>query len=120
LPARRRHPAGERARAAAARQDREGSGAPGDRGDGPRRGLQGGAGLTDTQTGSAAPVTAGRTGSAAWPGPAVRVVHRFAPALRATLRLARRQAGPLAGLLARRWHRPLQLRVLGPTLVVSV
>jgi len=65
-------------------------------------------------------VTAGRTGSAAWPSPAVRVAHRFAPPLRATLRLARRQGGSLAGLLARRWHRSLQLRVIGTTLVVSM
>jgi two-component system sensor histidine kinase MtrB len=50
----------------------------------------------------------------------VRVAHRFAPPLRATLRLARRQGGSLAGLLARRWHRSLQLRVIGTTLVVSV
>jgi two-component system sensor histidine kinase MtrB len=50
----------------------------------------------------------------------VRGAHRFAPALRATLRLARRQAGSLAGLLARRWQRSLQLRVIGTTLVVSV
>jgi two-component system sensor histidine kinase MtrB len=61
-------------------------------------------------------VTAERTGSAAWPGPAVRVAHRFAPALR----VARRQGGSLAGLLARRWHRSLQLRVISTTLVVSV
>ena len=33
---------------------------------------------------------------------------------------ARRQAGSLAGLVARRWHRSLQLRVIGTTLVVSV
>jgi two-component system, OmpR family, sensor histidine kinase MtrB len=65
-------------------------------------------------------VTAERTGSAAWPGPAVRVAHRFAPPLRAALRIARRQSGSLAGLLARRWHRSLQLRVIGTTLVVSV
>ena len=65
-------------------------------------------------------MTAERTGSAAWPGPAVRVAHRFAPALRATLRVARRQGGSLVGLLARRWHRSLQLRVIGTTLVVSV
>jgi two-component system sensor histidine kinase MtrB len=65
-------------------------------------------------------VTAERTGSAAWPGPAVRVAHRFAPPLRATLRVVRRQGGSLAGLLARRWHRSLQLRVIGTTLVVSV
>ena len=50
----------------------------------------------------------------------MRVAHRFAPALRATLRVARRQGGSLAGLLARRWHRSLQLRVIGTTLVVSV
>jgi len=36
------------------------------------------------------------------------------------LRAARRQAGSLAGLVARRWHRSLQLRVIGTTLVVSV
>ena len=65
-------------------------------------------------------MTAERTGSAAWPVPAVRLAHRFAPPLRATLRIARRQAGSLTGLLARRWHRSLQLRVIGTTLVVSV
>jgi two-component system sensor histidine kinase MtrB len=36
------------------------------------------------------------------------------------LRAAWRQAGSLAGLMARRWHRSLQLRVIGTTLVVSV
>ncbi len=36
------------------------------------------------------------------------------------LRVARRQGGSLAGLLARRWQRSLQLRVIGTTLVVSV
>jgi len=36
------------------------------------------------------------------------------------LRAARRRAGSLAGLVARRWHRSLQLRVIGTTLVVSV
>ncbi len=41
LPARRRHPAGQRARPAAARQDRAGSGAAGDRPDRARRRLQG-------------------------------------------------------------------------------
>jgi two-component system sensor histidine kinase MtrB len=35
-------------------------------------------------------------------------------------RAARRQAGSLAGLVARRWHRSLQLRVIGTTLVISV
>jgi two-component system sensor histidine kinase MtrB len=65
-------------------------------------------------------VAAGRTGLAAWPGPAARAAHRSAPALRAVLRIARRQAGSLAGLVARRWHRSLQLRVIGTTLVVSV
>ena len=65
-------------------------------------------------------MTAERTGSAAWPGPAVRVAHRFAPALGATFRVARRQGGSVAGLLARRWHRSLQLRVISTTLVVSV
>jgi len=50
----------------------------------------------------------------------VRIGHRFAPALRAALRVVRRQAGSLAGLLVRRWHRSLQLRVIGTTLVVSV
>jgi two-component system, OmpR family, sensor histidine kinase MtrB len=65
-------------------------------------------------------VTAGRTRPAAWPGAAGWVEHRFSAALRAVLRLGRRQAGSLAGLLVRRWHRSLQLRVIGTTLVVSV
>jgi two-component system sensor histidine kinase MtrB len=65
-------------------------------------------------------VAAGRTRSAGWPGPSARATHRSAPALRAVLRIARRQAGSLAGLLVRRWHRSLQLRVIGTTLVVSV
>jgi len=33
---------------------------------------------------------------------------------------ARRRAGSLAGLVSRRWHRSLQLRVIGTTLVISV
>jgi two-component system sensor histidine kinase MtrB len=65
-------------------------------------------------------VAAGRTGSAAWRGPAVRIAHQIAPPLRAVLRIARQQAGSLAGLLVHRWHRSLQLRVIGTTLVVSV
>ena len=36
------------------------------------------------------------------------------------LRVARRRAGSLAGLVSRRWHRSLQLRVIGTTLVISV
>ena len=36
------------------------------------------------------------------------------------VRAARHQAGSLAGLMARRWQRSLQLRVIGTTLVVSV
>jgi two-component system sensor histidine kinase MtrB len=36
------------------------------------------------------------------------------------LRAARRRAGSLAGLVSRRWHRSLQLRVIGTTLVISV
>jgi two-component system, OmpR family, sensor histidine kinase MtrB len=42
------------------------------------------------------------------------------PALRAMLGVAHRQGSSLASLLARRWHRSLQLRVIGTTLVVSV
>jgi two-component system, OmpR family, sensor histidine kinase MtrB len=66
------------------------------------------------------PVAAGRTRLAAWADPALRVAHRLPPVLRAVLRAARRRAGSLAGLMARRWHRSLQLRVIGTTLVVSV
>jgi len=66
------------------------------------------------------PVAAGRARLAAWADPALRTVHRFAPGLGTALRVARRQAGSLAGLMARRWHRSLQLRVIGTTLVVSV
>jgi two-component system sensor histidine kinase MtrB len=36
------------------------------------------------------------------------------------LRAARRRARSLAGLVSRRWHRSLQLRVIGTTLVISV
>jgi two-component system sensor histidine kinase MtrB len=36
------------------------------------------------------------------------------------LRAARRRAGSVAGLVSRRWHRSLQLRVIGTTLVISV
>jgi two-component system, OmpR family, sensor histidine kinase MtrB len=50
----------------------------------------------------------------------VRLAHHLPPALRAMLRVARRQGGSLGALLARRWHRSLQLRVIGTTLVVSV
>jgi two-component system, OmpR family, sensor histidine kinase MtrB len=50
----------------------------------------------------------------------VRVSHGLLSVLRAVLRAARRQARSLAGLMARRWHRSLQLRVIGTTLVVSV
>jgi two-component system response regulator MtrA len=121
LPARGGYPAGQRTRAAAARQDRERSGAPGDRGDGPRRGLQGRSGLTGGgQAGTSTPVAAGRTRLAAWADPALRTAHRFPRGLRTVLRAAWRQAGSLAGLMARRWHRSLQLRVIGTTLVVSV
>jgi two-component system, OmpR family, sensor histidine kinase MtrB len=50
----------------------------------------------------------------------VRVAQRLPPSFRAVLRVARRQGGSLAALLARRWQRSLQLRVIGTTLVVSV
>jgi two-component system sensor histidine kinase MtrB len=50
----------------------------------------------------------------------VRVAQRLPPSVRAVLRVARRQGGSLAALLARRWQRSLQLRVIGTTLVVSV
>jgi two-component system, OmpR family, sensor histidine kinase MtrB len=36
------------------------------------------------------------------------------------LSAARRRAGSLAGLVSRRWHRSLQLRVIGTTLVISI
>jgi two-component system sensor histidine kinase MtrB len=65
-------------------------------------------------------VAAERTGPAAWPGPATAIAHRLPPSFRAVLRVARRQGGSLAGLLARRWQRSLQLRVIGTTLAVSV
>ncbi len=66
------------------------------------------------------PAARGRTRLAAWADPALRVAHRLPPVLRAVLRAARRRAGSLAGLMARRWHRSLQLRVIGTTLVISV
>ena len=36
------------------------------------------------------------------------------------LSAVRRRAGSLAGLVSRRWHRSLQLRVIGTTLVISI
>jgi two-component system sensor histidine kinase MtrB len=65
-------------------------------------------------------VAAERTGPAAWQGPAVRVAQRLPPSLRSVFGAARRRAGSLASLLAHRWHRSLQLRVIGTTIVVSV
>jgi two-component system sensor histidine kinase MtrB len=53
-------------------------------------------------------------------GPARLVTDRLPPAPRGMLRLARRRARSAAGLVTRRWHRSLQLRVIGTTLVVSV
>ncbi len=47
-------------------------------------------------------------------------MHGFPPTIRVVLRAARRRAGSLAGLVSRRWHRSLQLRVIGTTLAISV
>jgi two-component system sensor histidine kinase MtrB len=48
------------------------------------------------------------------------VAHRLPPAFQRPLRTVRRRVNSVAGLVARRWHRSLQLRVIGTTLVVSV
>jgi two-component system sensor histidine kinase MtrB len=50
----------------------------------------------------------------------VRVAQRLPPSLRSVFEAVRRRAGSLASLLAHRWHRSLQLRVIGTTIVVSV
>jgi two-component system, OmpR family, sensor histidine kinase MtrB len=50
----------------------------------------------------------------------VRVAQRLPPSLRSAFEAGRRRAGSLASLLAHRWHRSLQLRVIGTTIVVSV
>jgi two-component system, OmpR family, sensor histidine kinase MtrB len=66
------------------------------------------------------PLAAVRAFLAAGAGSARLVADRLPPAPRGLLRLARRRAGWAAGLVARRWHRSLQLRVVGTTLVISV
>src|SRR5215470_12791682 len=53
-------------------------------------------------------------------GSARLAAHRLPPVLRQLLRAVRRWVKSVAGLVARRWHRSLQLRVIGTTLVVSV
>src|SRR5215469_11643014 len=53
-------------------------------------------------------------------GSARRVAHRLPPAFRLPLRAVQRRVKYVAGLVARRWHRSLQLRVIGTTLVISV
>ena len=53
-------------------------------------------------------------------GSARHAAHRLPPALQRLLRGARRRVESVAGLVAHRWHRSLQLRVIGTTLVVSV
>jgi two-component system, OmpR family, sensor histidine kinase MtrB len=57
---------------------------------------------------------------AAGAGSARLAVHRLPSVPQGLLRLAGRRAGSAAGLVTRRWHRSLQLRVVGTTLVVSV
>ena len=53
-------------------------------------------------------------------GSARLVAHRLPPAFQRLLRAVRRWVKSVAGLVARHWHRSLQLRVIGTTLVVSV
>jgi two-component system, OmpR family, sensor histidine kinase MtrB len=53
-------------------------------------------------------------------GSAQLMALRLPAGPRELLRLARRRARSAAGLVTRRWHRSLQLRVIGTTLVVSV
>src|SRR5262249_6288894 len=78
-------------------------------------------GLTSSgQAGTNTPAAAGRTRLAAWADPALRIAHGIPPTLRAVLRAPRRLAGSLAGLVSRRWHRSLQRRVIGTSLVISV
>ena len=53
-------------------------------------------------------------------GSARLVAHQLPPAFQRLLRTAQRRVNSAAGLVVRRWHRSLQLRVIGTTLVVSV
>ena len=48
------------------------------------------------------------------------IAGRLPPAMQRLLRAVRRRVRSATGLMARRWHRSLQLRVVGTTLVVSV
>ena len=104
LPARRRHPAGQRARAAAALQDRAGPGAARDRRDRPRRRLQGRAGAergrrarSDSAAADPPAAAAGRSAAAA---PAL-----LARGVRGTLRARLAALAPVAAAAGRRPRR---------------
>ncbi len=66
------------------------------------------------------PVGAVRALFVAGAGSARQVARRLPPAPQGLARLVRRRVRSAAGLMAHRWHRSLQLRVIGTTLVVSV
>ena len=53
-------------------------------------------------------------------GAAQRLRRRLPRPVRRVLRSGRRQVRAVVGQLSRRWHRSLQLRVIGTTLVISV
>src|SRR5579859_1149262 len=53
-------------------------------------------------------------------GPARLLTDRLPAAPRGLLRLARRRARSMAGVVSRRWHRSRRLRVIGATVVVSM
>jgi two-component system sensor histidine kinase MtrB len=55
-----------------------------------------------------------------WTGSARLFAHRLPAELAGLVQPARRRLRSAAALLARRWHRSLQLRVIGTTLVVSM
>ena len=63
-------------------------------------------------------------GPAAYPPRAALLIRRAArrlpPRARRVLRMAYRRSATLAGQLERRWHRSLQLRVIGTTMLISV
>ena len=55
-----------------------------------------------------------------WTGSARLLAYRLPLTLTGLLRPARRRVRSVAGLVARRWHRSLHLRIIGTTLVISM
>src|SRR6185437_10166353 len=111
LPARGRHQAGQRPRAAAALEGRARPRATRDRRDGSRRRLQGGPGLSQVSSSSNAPQGSAQAESTST-GPAPVPFHIVPTSMGRRIRRILRR-------IVTRWRRSIQIRVVSTTLVVS-